>query len=1138
MRKEAINIFSEGLIMDLNPLTTPSNVMTSCLNGTLITYNGNEFVLQNDMGNGRVETAYLPSGYVPVGIKEFGGIIYVASYNPLTNKGQLGSFPSPERNISSNEVSSMEKQITEEDFIDKEGKLTSAIQKVNLFEDGSVLRSGDKFSIVIAGSIGDRQIAPEELRKYLSNYLNTKNGKVISPKNKILTLKACVIDANSNLRDITSQLKRIDFSNNNKVIEFDEKTPQLLKDNTSYYALPSEINEDPDTYRKNKALNVYNNKVFGELYIVATLNTIQRVDFSISGSRENDKANLQLDMTYYYNCPDGFYDKDKNEGDDFKGDSRYTDLYNTYECIYGRSKDFPETSEGSYNLIKGYQFKLDNFTKQVPFEIGNSIKNIEYLASENLYKVTNTYPLEPIDIKKNKDNTIVDNDVRTFTAIPAMTYATLPGLTVTGTINLAKLGSGEMNLNTWRYFCNNDTVTLTWGFEAYLKTGQRVETLEIKFYDVETKTNVLTFTPTKKYNYNGSFTDILGYQEGIQPGKLYLAVVRCTLSTEDPNTGKNEVRDFARWLLTTSLYNQHYFDTQDFINLDNLNNSTFTGLNDVNIDVAYNTKDISSEPKSTLRSYTPELLTKDDQIILSYRSGSRVKQIDSSIQYRNADKYPFQIPLNRYSVQYTADQDNSTIEWNGILGGQKQIPSSVNIEHTSHSTADLENDNVKTNVLTASISDSNKISIQYKVPSFVLGKKTNEAVDLHYSKVLSNYGNRIDSILGGPVSDGTIPPFAVQLVFREKQQSGHRDLHGYGFFPIQYDKGTWKFFGNAETHANYIMSRQHDGEVTYMINDDWTTTLRDGIQKTLGFTPLIIFITFKQVAADLGDAFRTSLGQFKKRPTDIKSIILWFDGEDYRMVNGYSENFTGALSMLNFVQNDLNKIYIKQLKDENLTGYVIDPENSSYVMGGSFNVNVNFKAKLGINNTVKPLPEYLTQLNQILDDIELVEEITLTNETKARLVETMTFKVNETSSINMSVQIQDQLINMQPIFNDIQMLFNTKQVNAPVIVDKSDGSTTVYQYCGDGTPIDEFTIYTKEGNSIIAANGRDLVAKYADAFTIKLIDNTEYQLVPKSKSYIGSPRITADAGDRDSYTKLDFGRIKMVDITIGPNTLL
>jgi hypothetical protein len=33
-----------------------------------------------------VETAFLPSGFVPVGVKEFGGIIYVASYNPITNR--------------------------------------------------------------------------------------------------------------------------------------------------------------------------------------------------------------------------------------------------------------------------------------------------------------------------------------------------------------------------------------------------------------------------------------------------------------------------------------------------------------------------------------------------------------------------------------------------------------------------------------------------------------------------------------------------------------------------------------------------------------------------------------------------------------------------------------------------------------------------------------------------------------------------------------------------------------------------------------------------------------------------------------------------------------------------------------------
>lgn len=66
------------------------------------------------MGNGRVESATLPSGYVPIGIKEHGGIIYVASYNPLINKGQIGSFPSPERNIDSTEMSDSNTSISED----------------------------------------------------------------------------------------------------------------------------------------------------------------------------------------------------------------------------------------------------------------------------------------------------------------------------------------------------------------------------------------------------------------------------------------------------------------------------------------------------------------------------------------------------------------------------------------------------------------------------------------------------------------------------------------------------------------------------------------------------------------------------------------------------------------------------------------------------------------------------------------------------------------------------------------------------------------------------------------------------------------------------------------------------------------
>ena len=86
MKKDTIYTFTEGMVKDLHPLTTPNNVLTDALNATLVTYNGNELVLQNDMGNTKISNAFLPAGYVPVGMKEHGGIIYVAAYNPTTKK--------------------------------------------------------------------------------------------------------------------------------------------------------------------------------------------------------------------------------------------------------------------------------------------------------------------------------------------------------------------------------------------------------------------------------------------------------------------------------------------------------------------------------------------------------------------------------------------------------------------------------------------------------------------------------------------------------------------------------------------------------------------------------------------------------------------------------------------------------------------------------------------------------------------------------------------------------------------------------------------------------------------------------------------------------------------------------------------
>jgi hypothetical protein len=129
---EATSFFTEGMIMDVHPLMTPNNMLTNALNATIITFNGNEFMLQNDMGNGRVETAFLPSGYVPIGVKEYGGIIYIASFNPILNRSQIGSFPSPERNISSDELGLPDSQLTTESFVNFDSSAGFKIQQATL----------------------------------------------------------------------------------------------------------------------------------------------------------------------------------------------------------------------------------------------------------------------------------------------------------------------------------------------------------------------------------------------------------------------------------------------------------------------------------------------------------------------------------------------------------------------------------------------------------------------------------------------------------------------------------------------------------------------------------------------------------------------------------------------------------------------------------------------------------------------------------------------------------------------------------------------------------------------------------------------------------------------------------------------
>lgn len=149
MRKESSNQFTEGLVCDLNPINTPNTVLTDALNATLITYDGNEFSLQNDRGNYPLKNCRLKPNYIPVGLKEHGDILYIVSYNPLDNHVEVGSYPSPLLiNDTATENNSDEivcNSIIQSEIIDKnleEGEYSKLVENAQ-----SIIFSGDEYKL-------------------------------------------------------------------------------------------------------------------------------------------------------------------------------------------------------------------------------------------------------------------------------------------------------------------------------------------------------------------------------------------------------------------------------------------------------------------------------------------------------------------------------------------------------------------------------------------------------------------------------------------------------------------------------------------------------------------------------------------------------------------------------------------------------------------------------------------------------------------------------------------------------------------------------------------------------------------------------------------------------------------------------
>lgn len=272
----AKSTFGDGLIMDFAPDNTQATCLTHALNATLLTMNGNELSLQNDMGNGRVETAYLPEGYIPVGTCEFGDIIYIASYNPLTNKSQIGCFPSPERNISSKELSSAQHNIDNSDFQDSNGKITNTSIKQVLIDNN--LNPGDKYIIYVS-----QTDMLEKNYTYLSDLGNTDHIHGGFPK--IVKLHIVSIEDSGKITYLDSSVRWYDkikhTSSGINTSQSVTKDNIGEKSNLDFYINIAQDTQgsnqpDIDSYRNllSSGYSIFQSKVSGKLAILAELETI------------------------------------------------------------------------------------------------------------------------------------------------------------------------------------------------------------------------------------------------------------------------------------------------------------------------------------------------------------------------------------------------------------------------------------------------------------------------------------------------------------------------------------------------------------------------------------------------------------------------------------------------------------------------------------------------------------------------------------------------------------------------------------------------------------------------------------------------------------------------------------------------
>lgn len=520
--EQTINTFTKGLQSDTHPMMTSNNTLTDCLNGTILTQNGNEIILQNDMGNRRIDNAFLPSGYQPVGMKEYGGIIYVAAYNPITNKSQIGSFPSPERKLSVTDGTFTPVTINNwmEEFLQKDenNNITNSINKDFILKPLTLLNNKEYLSI----HPGDKFIVYSDTTldtTLISNCYNTEGNLITTPKNKLFTLSIGVLNSQNEFVDITSSLARW---RHNNICKFTNNESELYKFNYGYFVPiqthTSGLTQDDQEFKKEREsieANTYSYKLVGPLYLKIQLNHIDKFNYIITGENGNY---LKIRYTVEYNCPD--YGSTNQES------------INQYAHINTLS-----------NITDSF---IDLYIGDNKFSSSVKLVNSSYNTERNIYSVEYICTYENSNIWTYVDDDILHVKLRPKVKFNNIEYY-IKDLEVEEDINVTLLNSNTIEIDEWRFTndINNKKSTLTYNFNCYPDENTEFSNLQIRFFRVNSDGSISSIAKIKEINgtiYSGRNTVELDWDEiGLDSKALYKVKLYCnrTISYDEGIPLKN-----------------------------------------------------------------------------------------------------------------------------------------------------------------------------------------------------------------------------------------------------------------------------------------------------------------------------------------------------------------------------------------------------------------------------------------------------------------------------------------------------------------------------------------------------------------------------------------------------------------------